>query len=1136
MFISSGLFADINCPFAQRGHCERPHCLYKHDSEVGDTFSVSYKPSQVEFSGVQNGRVYASCGSLVNTETKANCHHELEQINKKIETLRHEVEQEQQRLSQYQAAQGERFATTGKTLDGGSTGLRTDFTGTHTQSRKYVVDRSKPKTDLQYDPLSNFSADLQKFNSSSKEQKVKNRLGLNKERSSRHCDQKEPASNYAVLSTSPSVDQRDDSNDDCILIIDVPPSPDKTKSPAKATFDPVDCKDTVGEEKVKLEPIPLNCPSLCLKNHEALKVTPVHTNKLHNCSYKTNKEQESENKTHNVGVIDLTGCLEDFDESQSTVQSGETVEKAGEAVSASATSDIQSGNTSLCELSSNIEKMNPLQPAKNSIFYKAPATNSPHRQHNKQDQPLQQLSYSQCPPDQNVPSTQKMPTQMQGNSNPTASVTHQAHAQPASVDRAKSSLEPSEQIVENSAKVIIGSSDEEEDEDFNYSDMELSDSDPMEECYRIFMEANNEDKGNEKQPDASIGDTHAKKLEVNVMPQTLLGKKRVSHESSHIEQPAAKSRPQPQVLVPLCEPASSGFGSRPTIPLNIQQVHQRASMLTASVKGGQDFLSSTCQKQTQSTPTLTPENLQPMQNTYLSFIPLGTTVDVGNNLHLILPEGTFPLTVASSSSPVTSVLTPISQVHMSSLLAKQTYQAPAVFPVQRCRPAVPVLIPAPARKPTLPSLPSLHSGPAASATPQPSVQASAKPLPTKRKLKQQGEAAKDKVPHNVRQHYVNMFTEEFLKTTANVNDAFERALAEERTVYNRSVNKLKYQSAAVNALKRLKSQTVVPFKNENAFKGQGLKGNVQLNPKHCKGNADDVALYESLKGYILSEEILIESNYPVQHPEKCGCAVLFADSKKVNTDPLKRICCRCGATYSVSQTGKHIRKEECNYHYGKGVEKKVPGGVETRYSCCEGVMGTPGCQVFKLHVHDSFDLEGFVSTVPRSPIDTHCPGVYSLDCEMCYTIHGLELSRVTVVNSSLEVVYDTFVKPDNEVIDYNTRFSGISEEDVKGNQTSLIKAQETLLSFISADTILIGHSLEKDLCLLKLLHGMVVDTSVVFPHRLGPPHKLTLNNLTAEYLRRIIQESVCGHDTAEDATACMELMLWKVKDDGKMKK
>lgn len=48
------------------------------------------------------------------------------------------------------------------------------------------------------------------------------------------------------------------------------------------------------------------------------------------------------------------------------------------------------------------------------------------------------------------------------------------------------------------------------------------------------------------------------------------------------------------------------------------------------------------------------------------------------------------------------------------------------------------------------------------------------PVPVKRKLKQQCEAAKEKVPHNVRQRYVNMFTEEFLKTTANVNEAFEK--------------------------------------------------------------------------------------------------------------------------------------------------------------------------------------------------------------------------------------------------------------------------------------------------------------------------------------------------------------------------
>lgn len=77
-----------------------------------------------------------------------------------------------------------------------------------------------------------------------------------------------------------------------------------------------------------------------------------------------------------------------------------------------------------------------------------------------------------------------------------------------------------------------------------------------------------------------------------------------------MQQPVAKSRPQPQVLVPLREPITSGFGSR-----HSAKVQQRASMLTAPVKGGQAF-SSTCQKKPetqfiQSALIQTAESLQP---------------------------------------------------------------------------------------------------------------------------------------------------------------------------------------------------------------------------------------------------------------------------------------------------------------------------------------------------------------------------------------------------------------------------------------------------------------------------------------------------------------------------------------------
>ena len=42
---------------------------------------------------------------------------------------------------------------------------------------------------------------------------------------------------------------------------------------------------------------------------------------------------------------------------------------------------------------------------------------------------------------------------------------------------------------------------------------------------------------------------------------------------------------------------------------------------------------------------------------------------------------------------------------------------------------------------------------------------------------------------------------------------------------------------------------------------------------------------------------------------------------------------------------------------------------------------------------------------------------------------------------------------------------------------------------------------------LQLIHSSVVDTAIVFPHRLGLPYKRALKNLMADYLKRIIQDN-----------------------------
>ncbi|KAK7888876.1 hypothetical protein WMY93_024436 [Mugilogobius chulae] len=361
-----------------------------------------------------------------------------------------------------------------------------------------------------------------------------------------------------------------------------------------------------------------------------------------------------------------------------------------------------------------------------------------------------------------------------------------------------------------------------------------------------------------------------------------------------------------------------------------------------------------------------------------------------------------------------------------------------------------------------------------------------------------------KVPTNVRQRYLNTFIDECVKFCTSEQAAFQMALDEEKVVYERSSSKNIYLNVAVNTLKKLRS-----------------KSSTSPSP------ASRATLYHKLKTYLMTEEQLQEHGYPRKDPEASGKASSF-----------NKICCRCGAEYMVNASGNCVRREECNYHWGRLRRQKVSGGWETSYSCCSGAVGSTGCQVAKQHVQDNRkeSLDGFVSTFSKSlPVDGNA-GVFALDCEMCYTKQGLELTRVTVINSELKVIYDTFVKPASKVVDYNTRFSGVTEEDLENVSITLRDVQAVLLSMFSAESILLGHSLESDLLALKLIHSNVVDTAIVFPHRLGLPYKRALRNLMSDHLKRIIQDSVGGHDSSEDASACMELMIWKIKEDGKVKR
>uniref|UniRef100_A0A3Q3GR05 REX1, RNA exonuclease 1 homolog n=1 Tax=Labrus bergylta TaxID=56723 RepID=A0A3Q3GR05_9LABR len=408
-----------------------------------------------------------------------------------------------------------------------------------------------------------------------------------------------------------------------------------------------------------------------------------------------------------------------------------------------------------------------------------------------------------------------------------------------------------------------------------------------------------------------------------------------------------------------------------------------------------------------------------------------------------------------------------------------------------------------------------------------------------------------KVPTNVRQRYLTTFIDECVKFCPSEKDALD----EEKLVYERSSSKNIYLNVAVNTLKKLRGKSSSrpsadpgSAANRKAQSHEEVLGGrlaattsftVNRTGKQQEEKLIGATLYKRLQAYLMTEEQFQENGYPRTNPESAGRAVIHnLPEKKPVTDPFNKICCRCGAEYKINVNGSCVRKEECTFHWGRLRRHKVAGGWETNYSCCAAAVGSPGCQVCKQHVQDGRkeSLDGFVTTFSKALPPDGNGGVFALDCEMCYTKQGLELTRVTVIDSEMKVIYDTFVKPESKVVDYNTRFSGVTEEDLEDVTISLRDVQAVLLSMFSAESILIGHSLESDLLALKLIHSTVVDTAIVFPHRLGLPFKRALRNLMADHLKRIIQDNVDGHDSSEDASACMELMVWKIKEDAKLKR
>ncbi|MCJ1374433.1 RNA exonuclease 3 [Loxospora ochrophaea] len=284
-------------------------------------------------------------------------------------------------------------------------------------------------------------------------------------------------------------------------------------------------------------------------------------------------------------------------------------------------------------------------------------------------------------------------------------------------------------------------------------------------------------------------------------------------------------------------------------------------------------------------------------------------------------------------------------------------------------------------------------------------------------------------------------------------------------------------------------------------------------------------------------------------------------------------CDRCKSRFQVfpgrrAEDGALTTGGKCLYHHGKPFRSSHganQGHRESMYSCCNQPLATSGCTEAESHVFKVSDAKrlAFVMPFKKTPanLEQTTYRAICLDCEMGYTTLGMELIRLTATSwPTGKDVLDLLVRPLGEVLDLNSRFSGIRPNDFsiakpyqddcvtrdalgESNEAmewprtvdSPVVARDLLFRCLTPKTPLIGHALENDLNATRIIHPTIVDTVVCFPHpRGGLPLRYGLKTLMKTVLDRDIQTGGAhGHDAREDANAAGDLVRYKVGETWK---
>jgi RNA exonuclease 1 len=127
-----------------------------------------------------------------------------------------------------------------------------------------------------------------------------------------------------------------------------------------------------------------------------------------------------------------------------------------------------------------------------------------------------------------------------------------------------------------------------------------------------------------------------------------------------------------------------------------------------------------------------------------------------------------------------------------------------------------------------------------------------------------------------------------------------------------------------------------------------------------------------------------------------------------------------------------------------------------------------------------------------------------------------ELIRVSMVDFfTSEVLVDKLVFPSTPMLHYNTKYSGVSRQEMdearKSEKCFLGKKQalEALWRYVDDRTIVIGHSVHNDLNSLRWIHGLVVD-SFVIENTILRREKEEQEKQEAKEKRRLVEEALAN--------------------------